>query len=126
MTRCVKRMQKSLASDSKGMSACEERLTRWFNSKLSSLVNDYSESAKEFSTCSAFALGTSDRYRKIKFLLANQDDYLQETPATQAAIDQLRESIQKFDMSMKHGLYYHAYQHEMEDTYTPPAVRLGG
>jgi hypothetical protein len=111
--------------DEKMVAKCEERLIRWFHSKLSGLLNDYSEASKQFSSCSAFGLGFLERYRKIKYLLANQDDYLQESEATQTAIDQLRESIQKFDMSMKHGLFYYAYQEETEDKYSPPEIRVG-
>jgi primase-polymerase (primpol)-like protein len=112
-------------SDVNTVQKFEAELTRWFNSKLSTLVNDYSPAQKEFSNCTAFALGFAEKYRKIKYLLENTEEHLQETQKTQTAIEQLRESIQKYDLSMKHGLFYCAYQDEVKDTYQPPALRIG-
>jgi FtsZ-binding cell division protein ZapB len=102
----------------------EAELTRWFNSKLSTLVNDYSPAQTQFSTCTAFALGFTEKYRKIKYLLDKKEEFSQETKNTQTAIEQLGESIQKYDLAMKHNLFYSAYQDEVKDTYQPPAERI--
>jgi hypothetical protein len=120
----LKRKPSRGTSDVSTMQKFEAELMRWFNSKLSTLVNDSSPAQKEFSNCTAFVLGFTEKYRKIKYLLENKEEHLQETQQTQTALDQLRESIQKYDLSMKHGLFYSAYQDEVQDTYQPPAVRI--
>jgi hypothetical protein len=112
------------STDVSVMQKFEAELRRWFNSKLSTLVNDEGLVQTEFFNCTGFALGFTEKYRRIKYHLENNKEHLQETQHTQTAIDQLRESMQKYDLSMQHGLFYCAYQEEIKDTYQPPAVRM--